>query len=251
MKKYIAAVIVFALLCSLAACNVVTAVSGETKNYALTSDIRALEIQINAADFKIEQAEAFAVQSNLKYLSVTEQNGVLTIVDNAPSASSYTDAALTLYVPAGTVFDQVDIETGAAKMTADTLSAAVLDLELGAGDVHFDRLDVSEDAEIQGGAGQIAVAEGTLRDLTLELGAGELNLNVALLGESDLEFGIGTSHLTLLGSKDDYRVEVTKGLGSVCLDGQDILDFGSAGNGENRIEITGGVGAVHISFRTP
>ena len=212
MKKYIAAVIVFALLCSLAACNVVTAVSGETKNYALTSEIHALEIQINAADFKIEQAEAFAVQSNLKYLSVTEQNGVLTIVDNAPSASSYADAALTLYVPAGTVFDQVDIETGAAIMTVDTLSAAVLDLELG---------------------------------------AGELDLNVALLGESDLEFGIGTSHLTLLGSKDDYRVEVTKGLGSVCLDGQDILDFGSAGNGENRIEITGGVGDVHISFRTP
>ena len=104
MKKYIAAAIVFVLLCSLAACAATTAVSDETKTYTLTSDIRALEIRIDAADFKSEQAEAFAVQSNLKYLSVTEQNGVLTIVDNAPNTSNYTDAALTLYVPAGTVF---------------------------------------------------------------------------------------------------------------------------------------------------
>ena len=85
----------------------------------------------------------------------------------------------------------------------------------------------------------IAVFAGMLRNLTLEMGIGAL------------EFGIGTSYLTLLGSKDDYRVAVTKGLGSVCLDGQDILDFGSAGNGENHIEIAGGVGDVHISFRTP
>lgn len=251
MKKYIAAAIALLLLCSLVGCRIETAVSEETQSYAVTAEIRTLEIRINAADFKIEQAEAFAVQSNLKYLSVTEQSGVLTIVDNAPSASSYTDAALTLYVPAGTVFGQVDIETGAAKMTVDTLSTAVLDLELGAGDVHFDRLEVSEDAEIQGGAGQITVAEGTLRDLTLEMGIGALELNVALLGNSDLEFGVGTSYLTLLGSKDDYRLAVTKGLGSVCLDGQDIGDSGSAGSGENRIEIACGVGDVHISFRTP
>ena len=147
------------------------------------------------------------------------------------------------------MFDDVYITTGAAKLTVDTLSANSLELELGAGDVRFESLNASSNADIEGGAGQITIASGTLNDLTLEMGMGELDLSVALLGNSDLKFGVGESNLTLIGSKDDYKVDVEKGLGSISVDGKNVSDFGSSGNGQSHIHIEGGIGAIHIVFQ--
>ena len=249
MKKYVVTVLVFLLLLALASCGSEHAVLGDSQTYEISSDIHSLDIQINAADFKIEHGDEFSVESNLKYLSVSEKDGVLTIIDEAKSNSNYSNAVLTLYVPNGIVFDDVDITTGAAKLTADALSTSSLELKLGAGDVRFERLHASSAAVIKGGAGQITVASGTLHDLTLEMGVGELDLSVALLGNSDLKFGVGESNLTLYGSKDDYKVAIEKGLGSISVDGKDVSDLDGSGNGQNRINIEGGVGTVNIAFR--
>ena len=249
MKKYIVTILVFFLLLALASCANENVVLDDSQTYEITSDIHSLDIQINAADFKIKHGDAFSVESNLKYLSVSEKNGVLTIVDEAKSNSNYTNAILTLYVPNGIVFHDVDIETGAAKMTVDTLSASSVELKLGAGDVRFESLNASSNVDIEGGAGQITIVSGTLNDLSLEMGIGELNLRAAVLGESDLKFGVGESNLTLIGSKDDYKVDVEKGLGSISVDGKNVSDFGSSGNGQSHIHIEGGIGAVHIVFQ--
>ena len=249
MKKYIVTILVFLLLLALASCANENVVLDDSQTYEITSDIHSLDIQINAADFKIVSADDFSVESNLKYLSVSEKDGVLKIVDEAKSNSNYTNAILTLYVPDGIVFHDVDIETGAAKMTVDTLSASSVELKLGAGDVRFESLNASANVDIEGGAGQITIVSGTLNDLTLEMGMGELDLSVALLGNSDLKFGVGESNLTLIGSKDDYKVDVEKGLGSISVDGKNVSDFGSSGNGQSHIHIEGGIGAVHIVFQ--
>ena len=100
------------LLLALASCANEKVVLGDSQTYEITFDIHSLDIQINAADFKIEHADAFSVESNLKYLSVSEKNGVLTIVDEAKSSSNYSNAVLTLYVPNGIVFDDVKLRLG-------------------------------------------------------------------------------------------------------------------------------------------
>lgn len=251
MKKYMAAFFVFLLLFPLASCaNVVSAV-GETKTYAIGSEIHSLDIQINAADLIIEHGDRFSVESNLKDLSVSQQDGVLTIVEGQTFGvhyTDYTDAALKLCVPDNAVLKAVSITTGAAKLTAGTLSANSVELKLGAGNVHFGCLNAYSDAEIKGGAGQISVARGTLNDLTLEMGVGTLDLRVALLGDCDLEFGVGESNLTLIGSKEDYKVEAEKGIGSISIDGKNISAFDSSASGENTVKIKGGVGVVNIIF---
>jgi DUF4097 and DUF4098 domain-containing protein YvlB len=250
MKKYIAVVLfVFLLLFTLTSCVNITVVVGETKTHEITSEIHSLDIQINAADFIIEHGDRFSVESNLKYLSISEHNGVLTIVEEQKLGIHYTDAALKLCVPNDIVFEEIDITTGAAKLTADSLSANSVELKLGAGKVQFECLNAYTDADIIGGAGEITIASGTLNNLTLEMGVGELNLSIALLGNSDLEFGVGNSKLTLIGNKEDYRVDVKKGIGSISVDGKNVSDFGSSGNGQNNIKVQGGVGAVDIVFK--
>ena len=249
MKKFTALIVSVVLLICLVGCNKQDVVLDETKTYEITSEIHSLDVQISAADFKIVSADEYSVESNLKYLSVSEKDGVLKIVDEAKSNSNYSNAILTLYVPNGMVFDDVDIETGAAKMTVDALSASSVELKLGAGDVRFESLNASAEVDIKGGAGQITIASGTLNDLSLEMGMGELNLTAAVLGESDLKFGVGESNVTLIGSKDDYKVDIEKGLGSITVDGKTVTDYGSSGNGQNLIEIEGGVGAVNLKYQ--
>ena len=252
MKKFIVAALVLSLL-TLTSCASKIDRVGETKSYEIASEIHSLDIQIGAADFIIEHGDRFSVESNLTYLSVCERNGVLAIIEedhNQIGITDYTDAVLKLCVPSDIVFESVAITTGAAKLTADSLSANYLELELGAGKVLFGCLNAYTNADIEGGAGQITIESGVLNNLALEMGVGELDLTAALLGNSNLSFGVGKSSLTLLGGKDTYKVDIENGLGNIIVDGKTVTDFASSGNGQNYLEIEGGIGTVDIVFKS-
>ena len=250
MKKYLAFVLILCLALPLVGCVYENPVLDEIRSYEVATEIHSLDIHLNAADFAIEYGESFGVESNLKFLSVTEKNGILTIFDKGKgNSNNYNNAKLTLYIPKDIVFDDVCIETGAAKMTVETLSTASLRFELGAGDVSIKQLNVTSHADIEGGAGAITVSDGTLNNLKLEMGVGELNLTAALLGNNEFDFGIGESNLTVLGSKQDYRIDIEKGLGSVTVDGEKVTDFGTSGNGQHSLEIEAGIGAINLKFQ--
>ena len=227
-------------------------VIGETKTYTFTSEISDLNIQINAADFYIKEGNSFSVESNLKNLEVDEKNGCLTLKDltkiKLNGSNAYENAVLTIYVPVGTVFDNVNIKTGAGRFTVDSLSAATIGFELGAGDVTISKLIAEKSANIEGGAGRITISDGAIKNLDLEMGLGQLNLTSALTGDCNLDSGVGEMNVTLLGSKDDYELDIEKGIGNITVDGKNVTDFGSSGNGANEVDIHGGVGAINVRF---
>lgn len=248
MKKFVAILLVFTLVLTLAACHEESGVLDEIKTYEITSNIHALDIEINAADFKIEYGNQFFVESNLKNLSVSERGGILKVVDKIRSSVTYTDAMLTLHLPHGISLEEVKIETGAANVTADTLSADFLKLELGAGNVEFGCLNANQHAQIEGGAGQITVSSGTLQDLSLRLGVGRLDLTAALLGESKLNLGVGESKITLIGDRDDYEIDIQEGIGSITLSEDIVLN---SGMGQHHVQINGGIGSADLSLVNP
>jgi DUF4097 and DUF4098 domain-containing protein YvlB len=227
-------------------------VIGETKNYTVSSEISDLNIQINAADFYIKEGNSFSVESNLKNLEVDEKNGCLTLKDltkiKLNGSNAYENAVLTIWVPVGTVFDNVNIKTGAGRFTVDSLSAATIGFELGAGDVTISKLIAEKSANIEGGAGRITISDGAIKNLDLEMGLGQLNLTSALTGDCNLDSGVGEMNVTLLGSKDDYELDIEKGIGNITVDGKNVTDFGSSGNGANEVDIHGGVGAINVRF---
>lgn len=224
------------------------AVSDEVTAYSLTAQIRNLDIQINAADLYIKEGDTFSVESNLKHLKVEENNGLLTIQETKIFAGVYTDAVLTVYVPAGTVFDNIKLTTGAGRLTVGKLSSETLNFEFGAGDVSIDSLVAMKSADIEGGAGRITIAGGALKDLELEMGVGQLNLTSALSGNCQLDLGVGESNIMLMGDKEDYELDLEKGIGSISIDGKNVSDYGSSGNGTNKVEINGGVGSINVRF---
>ena len=177
---------------------------GELQTYSINSDIKELYIDISAADFVVKTGDEFCVKSNHKYITVEEKNDRLVISEKKRFWGSYRGkVSLELYVPEGTVFEKADISTGAGRVTIETLSAEVLILNLGAGEVKIDNLIATERAEIDGGAGSITISDGALRNLDLDMGVGELKLTSMLTGNSDLDYGVGATELVLLGTADD------------------------------------------------
>lgn len=224
------------------------AVTEDVKTYTVSSNIGSLEVKINAADFTIKQGESFCVESNLKNLTVEDKDGVLTIKEAKTFGTTYTGAVLTLYVPADTVFEKASITTGAGRLTVEHLSAHTMALELGAGEVKIDTLIATSDADIDGGAGKITIAGGALHDLDLDMGVGQLNLTSQLTGENEFDLGVGESNITVIGNKDDYKLDIEKGIGNINIDGASVSNMKDSGNGSNSIEISGGIGAINLDF---
>ena len=133
--------------------------TGEMQTYSASTDVQNLDIVIKAADVYIKEGNTFSVESNLKNLKVEERNGCLIIEDTTKvkaqlfGSNTFKDATLTLYVPAGTVFENINLTTGAGRLTVDILSAATLDFKLGAGEVTIGSLVATKSADIEGGAG--------------------------------------------------------------------------------------------------
>lgn len=248
MKKLLSIIITLVLSLTMIGCIGENVVLSESKTYNVTTQITTLNLELKAGEFNVKNGETFLVESNLKHLSVRENNGVLTVQDNASSTSNFNGAKLTLYIPNNHSFSSVDIDLGAGNLTVEALSSNELDLDFGVGNVTFNSLNIFTSAEIEGGAGNVSILGGTLKNLQLEMGTGELNLTSSLQGNTELSFGVGNSNLTVLGNKNDYTLEITKGVGSIKVDGNSISDSGDIGSGSNIIEITGGVGSITVDF---
>jgi hypothetical protein len=154
-----------------------------------------------------------------------------------------------LYIPSGAELDNVELTTGAGRLTIGTLSAENIDFELGAGEVNIASLTAISSSQIEGGAGRITISDGALKNLELGMGVGQLNLTSVLTGDCQMDLGIGESNITLIGRKEDYKLEVNKGIGSLSVDGQNVNDYGSSGNGADKVEINGGIGAINVLFK--
>lgn len=223
--------------------------SQELTVYNISGEITELEIEVGAADLKILTSDSFRVESNLAKLTVKESGKKLIIKQQDEFFKIRSEnVKLELYIPTDTAFEKVNIITGAGALNIDAVCSDVLKLELGAGKSEIGLLTVTENADIDGGAGKLTIKGGELKDLDLDMGVGEITLTSRLLGASDLDFGIGNAKLTLIGNKEDYEIEIDKGLGNISVDGESAKDGQTYGGGNSKIDIDCGVGNVEMDF---
>lgn len=223
--------------------------AGEMQVYPIDGEISSLSITISAADLRVKTSDKFSVESDHKYISVGVNDETLCITETKKVFSlSPKGVTVILYVPESFVFDDAQIETGAGEVKIDALSADVLRLSLGAGEAEINNLTANSRADIEGGAGELTINGGTLCNLALDMGVGELTLKSRIEGKSDLNYGIGEANLTLLGRREDYQIELDKGIGEARLEGENMRDDSVYGAGRNLIEIDGGIGEINIRF---
>ncbi|MBQ8209169.1 MAG: DUF4097 family beta strand repeat protein [Clostridia bacterium] len=224
---------------------------GELKTYTVSDRVADIEIDVAAAEFTVMQADSFYVESNIENITVKVNNGCLKIDDNVESGASLLSAdtaVLNVYIPAGYVFGVADIDTGAGRVVINELSANELELDLGAGEAEMKNITVTDKTEISGGTGNVNITDCKFYKPELSLGVGEFSFTGELLGKGSIDMGIGEANIILLGDKNDYTVSVTKGVGEANVDGYRVDNNEVFGNGENRIDISGGIGEVNVEF---
>lgn len=224
-------------------------ISGDMQKYSISGNIKNLDLDINASSLKIVCGDRFGVESNHKDLLVREKEGKLSISEEKMGLRNYAKAKLIVTIPENSIFEDVAISTGAGKVSVDTLCANTIYLNFGAGEVDIKHLSALSRAEIDGGAGELTIRGGELHNLNMDMGIGELNLESRLTGKSKLDYGIGETKLSLIGKKEDYQIELDKGIGSANLDGKAMSDDSIYGDVENRISIDGGIGSIKILFK--
>ncbi len=224
-------------------------VADTVKDYPLQSaSFFALDLQIGAAELKLQSGPDFGVKSNLRELTVEEKDGVLMLRDKTRFGASYNGAVVEITVPAGYIFEKVRLETGAGVVEIDTLATQNLYMELGAGKVTARNLQASQKAEIEGGAGALEIAGGSLANLEMELGVGKAAVKSRLTGKARIEQGVGEVSLTLLGTESDYTLHIEKGLGQALVGGTPASDGSVTGSGENPVYLEGGIGRLTVTF---
>ena len=78
------------------------------------------------------------------------------------------------------------------------------------------------------------------------VGSAEITTNIA--NEADIDAGVGSLKLNLIGSKMEYMLKISKGIGNIVVDGETIKSDEAMGNGGKDIKIDGGVGSIKVDF---
>lgn len=88
-----------------------------------------------------------------------------------------------------------------------------------------------------------------INNLKADLGMGEFNFSGKLTGKNKINSGVGAINIHLIDSKSNYKIDVSKGIGNVTLDGQKFETDRVYGTGESYLDIDGGIGKIKIDFK--
>lgn len=214
------------------------------------NDYSYLDINIKYSNLKIKIGEKFEVQTNNDNIEIKQNNNKLKIVEEQDSLfwKNSNEEELIVYIPKNMEFEKVNIETGAGIVNIEEIKAEKLKLNLGAGETIINNI-ISDNVDIDGGAGKFTIENGTINNLDFDLGIGETTINAKITGNNKINTGIGSLKLNIDGNIDNYKLKVEKGIGNIKLNGKQVSNNEVIGNGENVIDIDGGIGEIIINIK--
>ena len=241
----------------------------ETSSNIENDNIAFLDIDIAYSNLTIRKGEHLKVESSNKDIQCKQDKKKIQIKekDNNWFFNNNKKEELIVYVPENLQFDSVNINTGAGKVNIEILNTKVLKMDLGAGETSMKNINITdfynvfylalplvgdfwytESAKIDTGAGKVIIDSSKITDLKCDLGIGATEISAKLIGNTRIGTGVGNLKLDVVGIKEEYTTKINKGLGNVTIDKEKISDNKVVGNGENKIDIDGGVGNIKINF---
>ncbi len=216
------------------------------------SESKNIELELKSISLTVKRGDSFKASTNSDNIKVIQnKNGKLKIIEKNHFdiiSINKTSEILVLEIPESFELDEFDLEAGAGIININGLTAQSISFELGAGEVTVSELYVKKDADIDGGAGKLTI-EGTIGNLDLDMGIGELNLNARFTSQSEINCGVGNANITLIGNKEDYKLNINKGIGTVKVDGSPLGDYKvSAKPNAVKVNLDCGVGNINIDF---
>ena len=199
------------------------------------------EIIINTiySDLEVVSSNKFKIEAN-NNIKCKLYNDTIKIEEK----SRWKRNKIVVYLPETS---KIKIDTGAGSLYIAKIRAKNITLSLGAGLTTIENLN-AESAKIDTGAGKLVIEDSTFNDFDFDMGVGSADLSVNVINKADIDAGIGTLKLNLVGLKTDYLLNVSKGIGNIIVDGNDISNDEVIGRGERKIKIDGGIGTIKVNF---
>lgn len=214
-------------------------------------DIDKIDIDLTAAELTIKVGEEFKVETqNMKdNFSSKVVNGTLKLEENKKWFwNDNISGEIVLYVPQNENLRELNIETGAGKITIDGISSEKAEIDHGAGVLEISNSSF-QNANIDGGAGKIAINSSVLNNLNLDTGVGRVDIEAEITGRSEINSGIGEVNINILGNEEEYEIIAEKGLGNLKVKNQEqTANLYHYGSGNNVIDVEGGIGNININF---
>lgn len=214
------------------------------------NNIESFKIDISNDNIEIKEGEKFEVKTNDPDVKFYHENSKVKIKTDKTFSwhlSNSSRGTIIIYLPNESNISELDLNLGAGKIDIDKIFVETLLMDLGAGTMTAKEINVYEKATINGGAGNINIYSGTINNLNLKLGAGNASIESDLTGSNTLTTGVGKLNLGLSQSKDNYKFDISKGLGNIILNDFDVSEDILIGDGETKIKISGAIGNIIIN----
>ena len=241
-------------------CEIISSINSDKKDSKLleeyttisnnVNNIESFKIDISNDDIEIKEGEKFEVKTNDPDVKFYHENSKVKIKTDKTFSwhlSNSSRGTIIIYLPNEFNITELDLNLGAGKIDIDKIFVETLLMDLGAGTMTAKEINVYEKATINGGAGNINIYSGTINNLNLKLGAGNASIESDLTGSNTLTTGVGKLNLGLSRSKDNYKFDISKGLGNIILNDFDVSEDILIGDGETKIKISGAVGNIIIN----
>lgn len=210
--------------------------------------ITSIEIDSVAASIKIVKGDIFKVEaSNVnESFSVKNINNKLVIKEEKLNIfKTSNNSKITIYVP-NINLNILKINSGAGQISISDIKTDNIEIDQGAGIIEITDSNLSN-IKIEGGAGEMIINSSIIHNLDMDAGVGKVTIDADLMGINHIDCGIGELNLKL-SDKEKYHLDITKGLGNIKVDGEIKNTDYNYGNGENIINISGGVGNISVDF---
>lgn len=195
-------------------------------------DLKSAKLVIKAGGNELVVKESdennFRVNKSGNELRINEKDGWFVNHDRLDT--------LEITIPEGMLLKELDIDSGAGRVEIEGVEADKFAMDQGAGVVEIARSRFNR-TKISGGAGSIKINSSILNDLKLEAGVGKVEIESDITGDSKIDCGIGEVAVKLNSPKEDYRIRVEKGIGSIKIDGETWENNSTYGNGSNKLDI--------------
>lgn len=228
--------------------------TGELEETA--EDISDIKITLHSCELEITPSKDDRIRLEIEegmeqYFHVTRKEHTLSVVDNRKTKKNLKAAHVTLQIPSGHKFDKVNMNVGAGTILIDRLEADELTLEGGAGKIEAQTLIANTEFDAEIGAGDFNMKEAVLGDTDIECGVGHFQIDrCELNGNAEISGGVGEVNIGIIGEKKDFNYELSCGMGELEVFDDSFTSLGKDKEIDNgaahTIRLECGMGKVNI-----
>ena len=211
-------------------------------------NIAALDLDLGFVNLNMEAGSEFKVETNIKNIEIKEYEHKLKISTENSVGIMNRNRTINITIPEHLDLETIDLDIGGGNITVKNIVAKSYNVSLGMSKANFDNITATEKIKFDNGMGSIKVTNSTFSNLDFSNGIGSAKLEAFLGGKTILENGVGSLEAIILNQKKNYTIDISNGLGSVRIDGEDISQK-KVGTGEKELNLDNGVGSVDIKFK--